>query len=434
MTAYRAAWVCPIDQPPIRDGVVTVAGQRIAEVGIPSTLLRAGRDPGSLRLAETARSGQAGIRDLGQVALLPGLVNAHVHLELSWLRGRVPPAHRFTDWVKQLVALRRRIERLGDPDIVGPIRDAIGELRECGTVAAGDISNSLASVAPMADAGLTGLVFHELLGFTERDGRLVDRSVEARAALASRGVRISPAPHAPYSTSPELFRAIRAAVDASDCPITSVHLGESPQEVELLASGTGSWRSMLEMIGAWRDDWPIPGCGPVQYLDGMNLIDARTLVIHGVQLDEVALGRLAEIGATLVTCPRSNQWVGVGVPPIERFYASGVNVAVGTDSLASVPDLNLFSELKTMRWLAPGVPARKILESATLTGARALGLEHELGSLTPGKRAEMIAVALPESVDDVEEYLLSGIEPSQIEWIRPGFRTPGSGIRRTLNP
>jgi 5-methylthioadenosine/S-adenosylhomocysteine deaminase len=107
--------------------------------------------------------------------------------------------------------------------------------------------------------------------------------------------------------------------------------------------------------------------------------------------------------------------VGVGYPPISRFYASGVNVAVGTDSLASVGDLNLFSELKTMRWLAPEVPASKILESATLVGARALGLGHELGSLTPGKRAELIAVHLPAQVDEVEDYLLSGIEPSSIE-------------------
>jgi cytosine/adenosine deaminase-related metal-dependent hydrolase len=108
--------------------------------------------------------------------------------------------------------------------------------------------------------------------------------------------------------------------------------------------------------------------------------------------------------------------VGVGVPPVERFYRSGVKVAVGTDSLASVGDLNLFSELKTMRWLAPSVKARTILESATLTGARALGLD-DLGSLTPGKRAEMIAVRLPGHVNDVEEFLLTGIEPSQITWV-----------------
>jgi cytosine/adenosine deaminase-related metal-dependent hydrolase len=109
--------------------------------------------------------------------------------------------------------------------------------------------------------------------------------------------------------------------------------------------------------------------------------------------------------------------VGVGYPPIERFYASGVPVAVGTDSLASVEDLNLFSELKTMRWLAPAVTARRLLESATLVGARALGLESELGSIAPGKRAELIAVAVPAAIDDVEEYLVSGIEAPQIAWL-----------------
>ncbi|MDO8679435.1 MAG: amidohydrolase family protein [Acidobacteriota bacterium] len=410
MTHYRAAWVCPIDRSPIKDGIVTVDAGRIAAIRAP---FDSGRDRDPVSPLAQGRP----VRDLGRVVLMPGLINAHIHLELSWLRGRVPPAHKFTDWVKQLVALRRGIERLGDPDVVAPIRTAIGELRDSGTVAVGDISNSLASVAPMAEARLDGIVFHELLGFKERDARLVERSLEARNAVAASGIRTSIAPHAPYSTSPELFRAIRAAVDESPCRITSIHLGESPQEVELLATGTGSWRSMLEIIGAWRDDWQIPGCGPVEYLDGMALIDARTLVIHGVQLEDGALRRLAQIGATLVTCPRSNQWVGVGAPPIERFYQSGVAVAVGTDSLASVADLNLFGEMKEMRWLAPGVPAAKILESATLVGARALGLDHELGTLTPGKRAEIIAVAVPEGVDDVEEYLLSGIQPSQISWI-----------------
>jgi cytosine/adenosine deaminase-related metal-dependent hydrolase len=391
MTAYRAAWVCPIDRPPIRGGVVDVEGGRI--VGI--------RDQGS------------GTRDLGNVVLLPGLINAHVHLELSWLRGRVPPASRFTDWVKQLVATRRGVERPDDPAVVEPMRAAIAELQASGTVAVGDISNSLASPAAMRAAGLDGLVFHELLGFKERDGALVDRTREARAG-ASAAVRVSLAPHAPYSTSPELFRAIRAAVDASPGGIMSVHLGESPEETDLLATGGGPWRGMLEFIGVWRDDWQAPGCGPVEYLDGLAVIDRNTLVVHGVQFDDAALTRLAAIGATLVTCPRSNQWVGVGVPPIERFYRSGVAVAVGTDSLASVEDLNLFSELKTMRWIAPGVPAAKLLESATLTGARALGLGDELGSLTPGKRAEIIAVSLPGSVNDVEEYLVSGIDPSRI--------------------
>jgi cytosine/adenosine deaminase-related metal-dependent hydrolase len=402
MTSYRAAWVVSIDRAPIKNGIVSVDAGRIAAI----------REPG-------AGSREAEVRDLGNVALLPGLVNAHTHLELSWLRGRVPPAPKFTDWVKTLFAIRGRPDGQMSADQVAAIDEAIAEAQSCGTVAAGDISNSLMSAQAMQQSGLDGVVFHELLGFKERDGALIESTREMRTKAMASGARVSLAPHAPYSTSLELFKAIRTAVTENACPIMSVHLGESAEEVEFLEQGSGAWRGMLEVIGAWRPDWQVPGCDPVSYLDRHGVIDAQTLVVHGVQFGDRALSRLAEIGATLVTCPRSNQWVGAGYPPIERFYTSGVKVAVGTDSLASVEDLNLFSELKTMRWLAPSVPARSILESATLIGARALGLHHDLGSLTPGKRAAMIAVELPERVDDVEEYLLGGIAPSQLQWVKP---------------
>ena len=398
MSVYRAAWACPIDQPPIRDAVIEVGDGIIQSVSSGSRLPA----PGS--------------RDLGNVVLMPGLINAHTHLELSWLRGRIPPAGRFPEWVRSMFAARGRPDAEMSAEQIAPIAAAVAEMRRTGTVAVGDISNSLASVGPMREAGLDGIVFHELLGFQERDGSLISASRDRRAAAARAGARVSLAPHAPYSTSLELFGAIRAAVNESACPVMSVHLGESPEEVELLQSGSGAWRGILEFLGLWRHDWAIPGCDPVTYLDRHGLLDARTLVVHGVQFDDRALERLKGIGATLVTCPRSNKWVGVGYPPVERFYQSGVAVAVGTDSLASVEDLNLFSELETMRMLAPGVPAAKILESATLTGARALGLEAGLGSLTPGKRAEMIAVQVPAGLDDVEEYLVHGVEPEQVVW------------------
>jgi cytosine/adenosine deaminase-related metal-dependent hydrolase len=400
MTEYRAAWVVPIDRAPIKDGIISVADGKVIAV----------REPG-------AGNREPETRDLGNVAVLPGLINAHVHLELSWLRDRVPPASRFTDWVKTLFAIRGAPGRGMSAEQIAPIHEAITELRASGTVAVGDISNSLAAVGPMRQADLDGVVFHELLGFKERDGAMIAATRDMRSKASAAGARVSLAPHAPYSTSLELFKAIRAAVDANACPIMSVHLGESAEEVEFLQKGCGAWRGMLETIGAWRDDWEIPACDPVTYLDRHGVIDDKTLVIHGVQFDDRALSRLAQIGATVVTCPRSNQWVGVGYPPIEWFYKSGVKVAIGTDSLASVEDLNLFSEMKTMRWLAPGVPASKILESATLVGARALGLGDELGSLTPNKRADMIAVDVPEHVEDVEEFLLGGVTPSQIAWV-----------------
>jgi cytosine/adenosine deaminase-related metal-dependent hydrolase len=398
MTVYRAMWICPIDRPAIRDGWIAVEDGRIVAVG---------------EAGEPAPGGAA--QDLGATALLPGLINAHTHLELSWLRGRVPPATSFVQWMTRLFALRRRPERIDDLAVRAAAADAAGEARDTGTVAVGDISNSLAAVDALIEAGLDGLVFHEFVGFNERDGRLVDETAGARRTARERGARVSLAPHAPYSVSTELFQAIRAAVDRWDPPITSVHLAESREEVEMLVRGTGPWPGMLRAVGAWREGWQAPGVGPVEYLDRMGIIDGRTLVVHAVQVDDAALERLAERGATVVTCPRSNQWVGVGAPPVQRFYRSGVNVAVGTDSLASAADLNLFGELEAMRWLAPDVPARELLKSATLVGARALGLDAQLGTLAPGKRATVAAVTLAGPVSDVEEYLVGGIEPPQVE-------------------
>jgi cytosine/adenosine deaminase-related metal-dependent hydrolase len=158
------------------------------------------------------------------------------------------------------------------------------------------------------------------------------------------------------------------------------------------------------------------------------MLDARTLVVHAVQLTDADLGRLREIGATIVTCPRSNQWVGVGVPPIARFYDAGVPVAIGTDSLASVDDLNLFSELQALHWLAPQMAPARLLESATRAGAEALGLGDQLGTIEAGKRAELIAVSLDggltaspgsisSSADAIERYLVSGIDPRQVRWL-----------------
>jgi cytosine/adenosine deaminase-related metal-dependent hydrolase len=201
----------------------------------------------------------------------------------------------------------------------------------------------------------------------------------------------------------------------------SVHLGESPEEVRFLRDGTGAWRDLLERIGAWTPDWPVPGCGPVEYLDRLGLVNDRLVAVHGAQLADAELRALANAGATIVTCPRSNRWTGAGTPPVARFYGSGVRVAIGTDSLASVEDLNVFAEMAAVRALAPTVPAARILQSATLDGAAALGFGSELGSIEPGKRAALLAVTIPQDVpphaEDVEEYLVGGVGAHQIAWL-----------------
>jgi cytosine/adenosine deaminase-related metal-dependent hydrolase len=354
--------------------------------------------------------------DLGDVALIPGLVNAHTHLELSHLAGRVPPASRFVDWVAPLMALRREFPDPHDPRILRAAADGIDASMRAGVVLIGDVSNTLVTVPLLNERPLGGVVFHELLRFraAEADDAM-RQAAERRARVApAPHIRISPAPHAPYSVSPRLFQTIRRALDAEPLARSTVHLGESAEEVRLLEHGDGPWRDILRQLGAWDDEWVAPTCGPVEYLDRMRWFGPHVLAVHGVQLTDFELRRLAARRVTLVTCPRSNRHVGAGDPPVARFYASGVAVAVGTDSLASAPDLNVLAELARMRELAPDVPAAALIESATLVGARALGFEPTHGTLEPGKIAALAAVQLRPGVIDVEEYLVSGIDASQV--------------------
>jgi cytosine/adenosine deaminase-related metal-dependent hydrolase len=155
----------------------------------------------------------------------------------------------------------------------------------------------------------------------------------------------------------------------------------------------------------------------VGYLEDIGFLDDNVLAVHGVQMTDDDLSRLRSHDVTLVTCPRSNEHTGAGSPPADRFYASGVAVAIGTDSLASTPDLNLFNELRALRRLAPRVPASRLLESATINGARALGFADAYGTIEPGKSGRLLGVRIPDGVDDVEEYLVSDTEPRQLFWL-----------------
>jgi cytosine/adenosine deaminase-related metal-dependent hydrolase len=402
-TLFRAAWVLPIVQPPRRDGWVLAEDGRIAASG-------AGEAPPADREVH-----------LGHVAVLPGLVNAHTHIELSWLKARVPPALRMPDWIRTLMTLRRE-EHRDDPFAMAA---AIGELRRFGTAVVGDITNTLASVHALGASPLSAHVFYEVLGFDAPDpaGKVHDAAGMARAASRSR-LRASVVPHAPYSVSPVLFREV-AALAARERWTISIHLGESPEEVQFLRTGEGPWRDLIQALGVWNPSWKPPGTGPVAYLDSFGLLGDKTLVVHAVQLDDAELRRVADRGATIVTCPRSNEWVGVGPPPVSRFFASGARVAVGTDSLASCPDLNLFSELRRMRLLAPDVPPSRLLHSATRAGAEALGFADDHGSIENARRADLVAVDVPEGTTDVEEYLCGGIRAEQVRWVsdEPGRRS-----------
>lgn len=396
-TRYRARWILPITSAPIEDGWVDVAGCVICGVGA----------------ATDAGGGFTGRElDLGNACVLPGLVNAHTHLELSAQRGAVPPARSMPEWAAALMERLRDAPPGADP---AALAGAVAELRRAGTALVGDITNTLASVAALDAGPVAAVVFHELLGFDVADaaaavaagrvGHLVSERRDTR-------VRVRPAAHAPYSVSPALFRALAAVPGPR-----SVHAAESREECEFLRSGTGAWRTILDARGRWNPAWRPPGSGPLAYLDALGWLRDDTLLVHGVQLVPDEIRRAARAGAAIVTCPRSNAWTGAGVPPVSAFYAAGARVAVGTDSLASAPDLNTFAELAAIRRLAPDVPARRILESGALAGAAALGRGREYGAIGAGRPAALIAVETPAVVADVEEYLLTGIEPEQIVWL-----------------
>jgi cytosine/adenosine deaminase-related metal-dependent hydrolase len=356
---------------------------------------------------------------------VPGVVNAHTHLELSYLRGAVPPAERFLDWIRTILARQREFRDSTDPRILDGVRASIREARAAGTALLGDVSNTLVTVPLLAEAEMPSVVFYELLKFNESDptGRVERARQQLDALPAYADVRTSIAPHAPYSVAPLLFRAIRADLDRHPFEPSTVHLAESAEEVQFLKTGGGPWRELLEEVGVWTNEWKPPGSSPVAYLADAGFLDSRVLVVHGAQCTTTDISLLASIGCTIVACPRSNRYVGVGPPPLEAFYRAGARVAFGTDSVASVEELNLFSELAEARRIAPGIPARQLLESATLVGARALRFDGELGSIEPGKRAALLSVSLPSgaakagAVGDVEEYLVSGIAPSMIRWL-----------------
>jgi cytosine/adenosine deaminase-related metal-dependent hydrolase len=404
-SVLQARWVLPVGGPALERGWIASADGIVTSVG-------QGRPP-------------AAALDLGSVAVLPGLVNAHTHLELSWLAGRIPPAGSFAAWLRTLIAARASASHADQAARLQAMKAAAARMRATGTVLVGDISNTLTSPAVLREAGLGGIVFHELLGFNVADPATLVRDAWGRVDMTMAGLPASPdAPpiggsvvgHAPYSVSPQLFETI--ARHRRETPLT-VHLGESAEELELLRSGQGALRRLLEDLGVWTDAWEPPASDPVSYIESVGYLQPGLLAVHAVKLQDEQLASLRRARAVVVTCPRSNMWVGAGMPRVPHLYASRVPVAVGTDSLASAPSLNLFDELAELRRIAPDVTAASLLESATRVGAEALGFGESYGTIAPGKRAALVQVVIPSHVRDVEEYLVSGVPAADVSLLTP---------------
>lgn len=371
-----ARWIFPVDGPPLPFGTVTVRNDRI--------------------LAVAAAGDRTADLDLGNAAVLPGLVNAHTHLDLSGLRGKVPPTRDFPAWLRAIISHRRTTT----PDqVAADIRDGLAECLRYGTTLVGDISGDGSSWDEVQAAPLWSVVFRELLGLTEE--RAAAAWEVCRRWLS--GLAESPtcrpgvSPHAPYSVRAALF----GAVTTFGLPL-AVHLAETPAEQELLAGRRGPFVSFLEEVAAWDPEGLVTS---VQHILHQSTCGSPALFIHCNYLTADAP---IPPNGSVVYCPRTHAAFGHDRHPFRDFLTRGVRVALGTDSLASNPDLDVLAEARFVHQRHPDLPGDLLLRMVTLAGAEALGWASETGSLTPGKSADLVVVPLPdEEAEDPHRLVLA---------------------------
>ncbi len=397
MRGISASWVLRGDgeSPPIRDGAVVVdAVGVIVAVGAADAL----RATYSTAAWESPR----------HAVLMPGLVNAHTHLELSALRGQVPGGQGFAPWVARLVALRAERGTDADAEAIG---EGVSELLRAGTAAVGDVSNSLGSVPLLGGLPLVARVFAEVFGLTRRGAEsTLERTRALRRSLGDlpENVSVTLAPHTPYSLHPDTFEGIcREARDAG--ALTSVHLAEHAAERAFLLDGTGPFLDFLASRGAPSADWAPPALDPVRYAQTRSALGPHALLVHltDARPDELAL--VAESGAPVVLCPRSNLHIEVRWPPLEAVLAAGIRPALGTDSLASSPSLDVLAEARSLRARFPHVKPRVLVAMATGWGADALRVESLVGRLAVGLTPGVLSFAHEEGAipEDPEAHVLS---------------------------
>jgi cytosine/adenosine deaminase-related metal-dependent hydrolase len=397
-----APWVVPIVSAPLPDGAVALDDHgRVVAVGPRREIV--GAWPG---LPEAR----------GEGALLPALVNAHTHLELAHLSGAVPGGSGLVAWVGELLS----VARPGSEEARAAAATAAASAVAFGTGAIGDVGNTVTAVAGIAAAGLKGIFFHELVGSREaRTGdALADAARERDEHAAKHGwpadLAYVPAPHAPYSVGPALFERIFAAA-ARTGRATTVHVAEGQGELALLLDGEGPWVEILDGMGVPHGS-RTPGLRPVPYLASLGAFDGPQppLLVHMVLAGEEDRALAKRHQAPVVLCPRSNLHVAGRLPDVPSMVVEGLDLALGTDSLASAPDLSLWGEMKALAGAFPQVPPITWLRAATATGARALGL-GALGAITPGKRPGLIDVSVDATRDPVAALVRQ--ERPQVRWM-----------------
>ena len=350
--------------PVLRDGAVALDGDRVVALGP--------------RPALEERFGQAERLD---AVVLPALVNAHLHLELSHLAGRIPGGSGLVPWIRSLVAARRA---------AGPAAEAMeraaASLERAGVAAVGDVTNTLDSLPPLARRGIAGTLFHEVFGFTAgRAAEAMRAAAEARERTGSPppGLAIAPSPHAVYSTHPPTLARLLQAGPAS------VHVAEDPGERDFCSRAQGPFAELVLQLGLAPGELKPMARSAVAAV--APHLGARSLAVHAVDVDEEDLAELRGSGATVVLCPRSNLAIGGRLADLPRLLGAGVPLAVGTDSLASASSLSPLAELAALRRAFPAVEPARLL--ALAWNGAAVGAPA-VGRLSPGAAPGILAAPL----------------------------------------
>jgi cytosine/adenosine deaminase-related metal-dependent hydrolase len=371
--------VLPGDGDALRDGAVVVDERgTIVDVGPADDLVP--------RHAGLAREPMRGV-------LMPGLVNAHTHIELSGLRGKVAGSAGFVPWVERFIGIRAG-ERPEEDEAA--VEAGVVELERAGTVAVGEVTNTLAAVPALARHGIGGIVFHEVFGLDRERTLAKLRSLEEHLATTlaewpSADLAYTPAPHTVYTTHPDAVRRTLELARARGVH-TSVHLAEHAAERTFLAEGRGPFADLAKRLRFGVEGFPVPGKGPIALASDLGLLASDVLLVHLTDARPEELAEVAASGAPVVLCPRSNLYIEVKLPPLPEILRAGITPALGTDSLASNLSLDVLAEARALAERFPSISRRTLVEMATAAGARALG-RADLGRIAKGTTPGLVWVA-----------------------------------------
>jgi cytosine/adenosine deaminase-related metal-dependent hydrolase len=383
MTRYHARWICPVSSAPFKDGTVVVQNGRITFVGPRSDAPRDGDE-----------------LDLGDVILTPGLVNAHCHLELTAMRGFLDGLG-FREWILRLTAARRAV--LTQEMMLDAARLGVAEGLQHGITTFADTGDSGAGFDALLEQGARGISYREVFGpdpaqCEQMIAGLVAK-VDEMLERATELVRVGVSPHAPYTVSDPLFRATAALAHEWALPL-AVHIAESALESALVERGEGEFAEGLKSRGIAVSP---RARTPIALMESLGMLGAQSLLIHCVRVDGEDIDTIARHDCAVAHCPASNAKLGHGIAPLTQLLDANIRVGLGTDSVASNDRMDMLDESRLAVLFAGAREGRhdalasdRALALATLGGARALGMQEEIGTLEVGKAADFAAFRVPE--------------------------------------